>query len=520
MTTEAAAVKREPQVAVVPLNAIDIQDVASSAATFDAWLQSASGGVVTLDRIKNVAGALPVVGNIMALVDALGDIVTLSNAQKRDLLAWASLGINLIGVLPLPPAMAAARMTLRPTLFLVRQEMKASSRMLLSTSVIEVLVGHLNESIIGTHYDYDERGNQIQRWHNGQRSDLQWDLFDRLVHFEDPRLSVDFAYDALGRRLHKNSRAHYKQRPEAGSLWNRNEHARKQRELGCGFTLYGWDGDNLAWESNPAQSEGEPGRTVHYVFEPDTFVPIAQAVRHAPIDLIGLPDYSGEYSLDEDPVWNLKVTALPFDALAWYQCDHLGTPQELTDSRGNMAWTAQYKAWGQVTEQRSEWARQHGVMNPIRFQGQYHDHETGLHYNRYRYYDPSVGRFINQDPIGLAGGLNAYEYAPNPVQWIDPLGLARIPKSVKTKVAIENKQFHGVESCEKCLITVVPGQKSQRGVTPPPNERQFDHIQPDSLGGANDEGNTQILCRRCNREASDSIKPDYKTINRLGGSPP
>jgi RHS repeat-associated protein len=382
------------------------------------------------------------------------------------------------------------------------------------------LVDNLLREYAGTHYDYDERGNQIQRWHNGQRSDLRWDLFDRLVHFEDPRLSVDFAYDALGRRLHKNSRAHYKQRPEAGSLWNRNEHARKQRELGCGFTLYGWDGDNLAWESNPAQSEGEPGRTVHYVFEPDTFVPIAQAVRHAPIDLIGLPDYSGEYSLDEDPVWNHKVTALPFDALAWYQCDHLGTPQELTDSQGNMAWTAQYKAWGQVTEQRSEWARQHGVMNPIRFQGQYHDHETGLHYNRYRYYDPSVGRFINQDPIGLAGGLNAYEYAPNPVQWIDPLGLARIPKSVKTKVAIENKQFHGVESCEKCLITVVPGQKSQRGVTPPPNERQFDHIQPDSLGGANDEGNTQILCRRCNREASDSIKPDYKTINRLGGSPP
>ena len=206
--------------------------------------------------------------------------------------------------------------------------------------------------------------------------------------------------------------------------------------------------------------------------------------------------------------------------MVWYQCDHLGTPQELTDSQGRFAWTSVSKAWGRVTEQRSDWARQHGVRNPIRFQGQYHDHETGLHYNRYRYYDPEVGRFISQDPIGLAGGLNVYQYAPNPVQWIDPLGLARIPKSVKTKVAIENKQFHGVESCEKCLVTVVPGQKSQRGVTPPPNERQFGHIEPDSLGGANDEGNTQILCRRCNREASDSIKPDYKTLNRLGGTPP
>ncbi|TDV40612.1 RHS repeat-associated protein, partial [Pseudomonas helmanticensis] len=282
----------------------------------------------------------------------------------------------------------------------------------------------------------------IQRWHNGQRSDLRWDLFDRLVHFEDPRLSVDFAYDALGRRLHKNSRAQYKQRPEAGSLWNRNEHARKQRELGCGFTLYGWDGDNLAWESSPAQSDGEPGRTVHYVFEPGTFVPVAQAVRHAPIDLIGLPDYSGEYSLDEDPVWNHKATALPFDALAWYQCDHLGTPQELTDSQGNMAWTSQYKAWGQVTEQRSEWARQHGVVNPIRFQGQYHDHETGLHYNRYRYYDPGVGRFISQDPIRYEGGLNLYRYAPNPMEWIDPLGLETVVATKSRASAMRKAQQH------------------------------------------------------------------------------
>ena len=287
------------------------------------------------------------------------------------------------------------------------------------------LVDNLLREYAGTHYDYDERGNQIQRWHNGQRSDLQWDLFDRLVHFEDSRLSVDFAYDALGRRLHKNSLAHYKQRPEAGSLWNRNEHARKQRELGCGFTLYGWDGDNLAWESSPAQADGEPGRTVHYIFEPGTFVPVAQAVRHAPINLMGQPDYSGEYSLDEDPLWNHKASALPFDALAWYQCDHLGTPQELTDYQGSVAWAAQYKAWGQATEQHSEWARQNGVMNPIRFQGQYHDHETGLHYNRHRYYDPTVGRFISKDPLSYDAGLNLYQYAPNPTGWTDALGLSR-----------------------------------------------------------------------------------------------
>ena len=155
MTTEnAVAEKRGPQVAIVPISAIDIKDVASGAAVFDAWLQEVSGGMVTLERIQGVAGALPVVGNIMALVDALGDVVTLTKTEKRDLLLWASLAINLIGVLPLPPTMAAARMTLRPTLHLVRQEMRSTTKLMLSASVVEILVGHLNASIVGSLDDF------------------------------------------------------------------------------------------------------------------------------------------------------------------------------------------------------------------------------------------------------------------------------------------------------------------------------------------------------------------------------
>ena len=158
MTPENTAVeKRGPQVAIVPISAIDVKDVASGAAVFDAWLQEMSGGVVTLERIQGVAGALPVVGNIMALVDALGDVVTLTKTEKRDLLLWASLAINLIGVLPLPPAMAAARMTLRPTLHLVRQEMRSTTKLMLSASVIEILVGHLNASIVGSLDDFVEQ---------------------------------------------------------------------------------------------------------------------------------------------------------------------------------------------------------------------------------------------------------------------------------------------------------------------------------------------------------------------------
>ncbi|KMN16875.1 RHS repeat-associated core domain-containing protein, partial [Pseudomonas weihenstephanensis] len=194
----------------------------------------------------------------------------------------------------------------------------------------------------------------------------------------------------------------------------------------------------LAWESSPAQADGTAGKTVHYLYEPGTFVPVAQAMRHQPIRLLAQPNYEAAYDIDQDPLWTHTPQALPIDVLTWYQCDHLGTPQELTDHNGQLAWSAQYKAWGDVKEQRSEWALREGLTNPIRFQGQYHDHETGLHYNRYRYYDPRVGRFISKDPISYAGGLNLYAYAPNPTGWVDPLGLSSTSDGVGNSVPLSD----------------------------------------------------------------------------------
>ena len=133
-----------------------------------------------------------------------------------------------------------------------------------------------------------------------------------------------------------------------------------------------------------------------------------------------------------------------------YHTDHLGTPRELTDTDGHIAWEACYQTWGRAHQidypgilhvisdgntQRQVWIEPHPHERPIqnlRFQGQYHDEETGLHYNRFRYYDPDVGRFASQDPIGLAGGVNTYQYAPNPVVWIDPLGLCKCEPNKKT----------------------------------------------------------------------------------------
>jgi len=128
--------------------------------------------------------------------------------------------------------------------------------------------------------------------------------------------------------------------------------------------------------------------------------------------------------------------------ILYYHTDHLGTPREMTNSNGNIAWAATYKAWGATQDihyppvlhivqdgntVQEQWIEQNRYERPtqnLRFQGQYYDQETGLHYNRFRYYDPDIGRFISQDPIGLFGGQNLYQYAPSPVTWIDPWGLA------------------------------------------------------------------------------------------------
>jgi RHS repeat-associated protein len=89
----------------------------------------------------------------------------------------------------------------------------------------------------------------------------------------------------------------------------------------------------------------------------------------------------------------------------------------MTDADGSIVWQATYKAWGAV-----ERLHVNDVEQNLRFQGQYFDDETWLHYNTFRYYDPEVGRFVTQDPIGLLGGVNLYGYAINSTVWIDPLG--------------------------------------------------------------------------------------------------
>ncbi|WP_307744935.1 RHS repeat-associated core domain-containing protein, partial [uncultured Pantoea sp.] len=88
------------------------------------------------------------------------------------------------------------------------------------------------------------------------------------------------------------------------------------------------------------------------------------------------------------------------------------------------------------------------VQQDLRMQFQNLKDEAGLHYNLFRYYDPDSGRFTQQDPIGLAGGINLYEFAPNAINWIDPLGLSKCSLASKMVKAVNgrmpiNSKFSG-----------------------------------------------------------------------------
>ncbi|WP_254614952.1 RHS repeat-associated core domain-containing protein [Burkholderia pyrrocinia] len=249
-----------------------------------------------------------------------------------------------------------------------------------------------------------------------------------------PELRVSFTYDAFGRRRLKDV-------------------GRKDGSIDR--TVFTWDGDVLLMEERfhiPPPQPGERERVTHrptqvvredpddayavpvaqrmhtfgeryqwqgaslYLHEPGTFVPLArldETLVEAAFIATGM---DGRF---------VQVPAKTRHATLFYQNDHLGTPQELVDESGKVVWLGRYRAWGGEKTVWREVPERNEAGNPIRFQGQYHDDETELHYNRYRYYDPTAGRFISKDPIGLTGGINVYRYAPNPVGWIDPLGLAK-----------------------------------------------------------------------------------------------
>ncbi|GLR26284.1 hypothetical protein GCM10007875_13730 [Limnobacter litoralis] len=234
------------------------------------------------------------------------------------------------------------------------------------------------------HFSYDALGRRTEkRWGKGQRfrQAYRYNAHSQLALVQTKGEQTRYQYDPLGRRILKVSEDDQ--------------------------TRFYWLGDCLLKEVQTSAAKGNESST--YLFEPEqgngeSFKPVAVVKTDA---------------------------ARPEGAVYHIHTDHLGTPQEVSNAEGQIIWAAQYRAYGALKRQlKVAGSDVHVDDHPdrsftqnLRFMGQYFDEETGLHYNRHRYYDPECGQFTTQDPIGLMGGLNNYQYVPNPVSWVDPLGL-------------------------------------------------------------------------------------------------
>ena len=231
----------------------------------------------------------------------------------------------------------------------------------------------------GTTYYYDDLGNLIHReLADGEVQNYFYDLHDQLVKAEifkkdGTKETWAYTYDTLGRRIGK------------GRLKNEEVSDGLEEE-----TRFVWDGSHLLQEIQP------DGRYTYLYTDPDSYEPLAQ-----------VRNWTTEGSESRQQTH-------------YFHCDQIGIPREMTDKDGNLLWFGNYTGWGRLKE---ETKVTDSAYQPFRLQNQYCDRETGLHYNFFRYYEPDAGRFVNQDPIGLLGGDNLYQFAPNTNKWLDVLGL-------------------------------------------------------------------------------------------------
>ena len=114
--------------------------------------------------------------------------------------------------------------------------------------------------------------------------------------------------------------------------------------------MYGWDGDTLAWESKIADEDGFGARTTHYVYEPGSFVPVAQAVRQDAIELLNQPEYGDYYRQDEDPLWLPPPPAPAIDSPASVPVRPPGHAAGVDGRAQRDCPAAEYRAWGVAQE--------------------------------------------------------------------------------------------------------------------------------------------------------------------------
>jgi RHS repeat-associated protein len=215
---------------------------------------------------------------------------------------------------------------------------------------------------------------------------------------------------------------------------------RVEKRVGERVETFAWDGDDMIAE------HASDGGEVRWVYAPDAWTPLARsdgATMHA---VLG---------------------------------DHVDSASEMYDAAGAVAWRAQLDLYGVATEDVA------GVRCPWRNAGQYADDETGLYYNRFRYYDPQTGGYISKDPIGLLGGAALYGYVHDPLVWVDPWGLA--PWQFRPEVDVDMRGGGGTyrQALDEAFRRKgVPREQFQPTMwAPGPHGKQIP-VQWDAPGGA------------------------------------
>ena len=142
----------------------------------------------------------------------------------------------------------------------------------------------------------------------------------------------------------------------------------------------------------------------------------------------------------------------------------MGTPVQMYDSEGNKTWDCTLDIYGKVADFRGE-----SLYDcPFRFQGQYEDAETGLYYNRFRYYGPNMGMYVSQDPIRLNGGNTLYSYVQNCNIWNDYFGLSTVylrnGEVYVGKAKWNAKRRYNNKSVATDIFTEIPNTSTAQGV--------------------------------------------------------
>ncbi|WP_275374626.1 RHS repeat-associated core domain-containing protein [Xenorhabdus bovienii] len=252
-------------------------------------------------------------------------------------------------------------------------------------------------------YRYDTNGRLIEKTEqrDGFRPQVwryRWDVLNQLTQCETSDGSRwHYQYDAFGRRIRKFKVHDGKLTAANLQRWLSGKPDLTPRATEIYGQEYLWSGEQLI-EETPIYADGTPAedQRIRWLYEPGALTPSARYEK---------------------------------GKLHYIVSDHQGTPREMLNEEGGLVWAHRLTTWGKAERFQVVASNDpdYHVNCNFRFAGQYEDDESGLYYNRFRYYNPETAQYISPDPIGLLGGFNPYGYVHNPTNFIDPYGLQTCP---------------------------------------------------------------------------------------------